>query len=334
MMRYVPPPPTAPQIVTASNPAGFLGTQRTLGHIKRHIQEGASDFYVRQKAIDILLARGIKAKDYLGEIRALFEWVQGNVRYTKDPLRVEVIHSARRMLELRAGDCDDMTVLLGSMLQAIGHPVRLIIVGPDPQRPRLFSHIYLEASYQGRWIPLDATMPHPMGWSPWAPVRTVIDLGRRTEMSVGDAEIQQIGEELAAPVPIWLPGLLASIRQGGLRPKDPRVRSLWLLLRQRGLLARSPFVQRALRFAWNRGLSARPRPRTAARLRFLLGRWGILPPFAGAALAPSNINVNVTTPMWARARHRYPMRPVRPVYRPTTPAYARPSTRYAYGARR
>ncbi len=71
-------------------------------------------------------------KDYLGEIQALFEWVQKNVRYTKDPYRVEVLHSARRMLELRAGDCDDMTILLAAMLEAIGHPTRLVIIGPDP----------------------------------------------------------------------------------------------------------------------------------------------------------------------------------------------------------
>jgi hypothetical protein len=55
----------------------------------------------------------------LGEIKALFEWVQRNVRYTKDTFRIEVLHSAKRMLKLRAGDCDDMAILLGAMLEAI-----------------------------------------------------------------------------------------------------------------------------------------------------------------------------------------------------------------------
>ena len=71
----------------------------------------------------------------LGEIKALFEWVQRNIRYTKDPFRVEVLHSPRRMLELRAGDCDDMAILLGAMLLSVGHPVRLVVTGPDPLRP-------------------------------------------------------------------------------------------------------------------------------------------------------------------------------------------------------
>jgi hypothetical protein len=147
---------------------------QTAEQVKRLIREGAKDFYVRQRAIDILLARGVRPKNYRGEIKALFQWVQRNIRYTKDPFRVEVLHSPRRMLELKAGDCDDMTILLGSMLESIGHPVRLVLTGPNPNKPKLFSHIYLEVSHQGRWIPLDATMPHPMGWSPRTLVRKVI----------------------------------------------------------------------------------------------------------------------------------------------------------------
>jgi transglutaminase-like putative cysteine protease len=116
--------------------------------------------------------------------------VQQNVRYTKDPFRVEVLHSAPRMLELRAGDCDDMTILLGAMLESIGHPVRLVLAGPDPLRPRLFTHIYLEVFYRGRWIPLDATMPFPMGWEPRTPVKEVIDIERTARMPSPGRELR------------------------------------------------------------------------------------------------------------------------------------------------
>jgi transglutaminase-like putative cysteine protease len=130
------------------------------------IKEGAKDFCVRQTAIDILFHNGVPPKDYLGEIRTLFVWVQNNVRYTRDIHRVELLHSARRMLELRAGDCDDMTILLAAMLKAIGHPVRLVLVGFNPNRKTVFTHIYLEASYKGWWIPLDPTVNRPPGWAP------------------------------------------------------------------------------------------------------------------------------------------------------------------------
>jgi hypothetical protein len=176
MRRYVPLRLEAPRIQRQQIPSGLAGTRLTAAHVGRLIREGAADFYVRQKAIDILLECGVPPKDYLGEINALFRWVQRHVRYTKDPFQVEVLHSPRRMLELRAGDCDDMTILLGSLVKSIGHPVRIVLTGPNARRPDLFSHIYLEAQCQGDWIPLDATMPFDMGWSPRAPVRLVLSV--------------------------------------------------------------------------------------------------------------------------------------------------------------
>lgn len=171
MPRYAAPPLEIPKIRLGYIPKGYLGTRRTLQHVKALILAGAKDFYVRQKAIDILFLYRVKPKDYLGEIKALFAWVQRHIRYTKDPYRVEMLHSARRLLSLRAGDCDDMTIVLGSMLESIGHPVRLVLTGPDARRPQLFSHIYLEANCKGRWIPLDATMPYTAGWEPNTPVK-------------------------------------------------------------------------------------------------------------------------------------------------------------------
>jgi transglutaminase-like putative cysteine protease len=172
--RYVLPSLSRPRITLHRIAKGYPGTLRTVEHMKTLIRAGAKDFYVRQKAIDILLERNVKAKDYLGEIKALFEWVQKNVRYTKDPFRVEVLHSPRRMIELAAGDCDDMAILLGAMLRAIGHPVRLVLTGPNPLRPHLFTHVYIEANQKGHWIPLDATMSYPMGWAPRTLVKKVM----------------------------------------------------------------------------------------------------------------------------------------------------------------
>ena len=105
-------------------------------------------------------------KDRWGEVRALFCWVRDHIRYTRDIYRVELLHTPRRMLELQAGDCDDMTILLGSMLLATGHPVRLALTGFRANRPHTYTHIYPEVNVQGHWIALDATMNKPMGWAP------------------------------------------------------------------------------------------------------------------------------------------------------------------------
>jgi transglutaminase-like putative cysteine protease len=70
------------------------------------------------------------------------------------------------MLELKAGDCDDMTILLGAMLMSTGHPVRLALVGFRPDQPHVYSHIYPEVNVRGRWTPIDATVNQPIGWAP------------------------------------------------------------------------------------------------------------------------------------------------------------------------
>jgi hypothetical protein len=155
-----------PRIRMVRVPKGRRGTLTTARLIGCLIRSGAKDFYVRQKAIEIFRAYRVPAKDRWGEVCALFDWVRRNVRYTRDIFRVELLHSARRMLELCAGDCDDMTILLGALLISTGHPVRLALVGFRPTKPHAYSHIYPEVNVRGRWCALDATMPRPIGWAP------------------------------------------------------------------------------------------------------------------------------------------------------------------------
>jgi transglutaminase-like putative cysteine protease len=172
------PQVVTPRITLLRVPSGNRGTLATAGIIGQMIRDGAKDFLVRQKAIEIFRIAGVRPKDRFGEIRSLFEWVRRNIRYTRDIFRVELLHTARRMLELRAGDCDDMTILLGAMLMSTGHPVRLILAGFRKQKPHSYSHIYLEANLGGNWIALDATMERPMGWAPPALWKRTCDIER------------------------------------------------------------------------------------------------------------------------------------------------------------
>lgn len=165
-----------PRLQVVRVPHGDRGTLATARIIGRMICEGAKDFYVRQKAIDIFRACKVRPKDRWGEVRSLFDWVKRNIRYTRDIFRVELLHTPRRMLELRAGDCDDMSILLGSMLLSTGHPVRLILVGFRPDKPHMYSHIYPEVNLCGRWIPIDATVSRPMGWAPRALWKRVYEI--------------------------------------------------------------------------------------------------------------------------------------------------------------
>lgn len=175
-MIHFAPTLVVPRILRLRVPKGRPGALQTARVIGRLMLEGAKDFVVRQKAIEIFRTRGVPAKDRFGEVCALFDWVRGNVRYTRDIFRVELLHTARRMLELRAGDCDDMTILLGAMLLSTGHPVRMVLAGFKADKPHAYSHIYPEVHVAGRWLPVDPTVSRPIGWAPPALWKRVCEL--------------------------------------------------------------------------------------------------------------------------------------------------------------
>jgi hypothetical protein len=127
--------------------------------------------------------------------------------------------------------------------------------------------------------------------------------------------------------PDWLTQLIQAIRGEAIAPRDARVRSMWNLLRQRGLLRRSPWLRNILRRIWRQGLAARPRPRTTRRLLRLLRRWGVLPP---SAVPP--IVVSPVVPQTVVVAPAAP-RPLRPVaVRPLRPVTAQPLRPVAAGA--
>jgi transglutaminase-like putative cysteine protease len=173
--RYV-----VPRIQILRVPRGPKGTLTTAKLIARLIEDGAKDFYVRQKAIEVFRAYKVPPKDRMGEVCSLFDFVKRNIRYTRDIFRVELLHSARRMLELQAGDCDDMTILLGAMLLSTGHPVRLVLAGFNRHRPHVYSHIYPQVNVKGRWLAVDATMNKPIGWEPPVIWKRICDLQKET----------------------------------------------------------------------------------------------------------------------------------------------------------
>jgi len=169
-----------PRIEILRVPKGPKGTLVTAGIIGRLMQAGAKDFYVRQKAIEVFRTYGVRPKNRMGEVCALFDFVKRNIRYTRDIFRVELLHTARRMLELQAGDCDDMTILLGAMLLSTGHPVRIVLTGFRPDKPHAYSHIYPEVNVRGRWLAIDATVDKPIGWAPPAIWKRICELKKET----------------------------------------------------------------------------------------------------------------------------------------------------------
>jgi len=125
------------------------------------IDDGRRDIRLRKLAESIISSKGIPPYQYFDELSALHLWVQSHVRYTKDPVDVEYIQTPEQTMLSGVGDCDDFTVLLGSLAESIGHPIDIKVVSRFSGRD--FHHVYPVARVDGREFGLDASMPFVPG---------------------------------------------------------------------------------------------------------------------------------------------------------------------------
>lgn len=147
---------------------GDAGVEQTIDLIRRIVDDGVKDPFVNRTAIDILRRANAPNFDRDAKLRALYEYVQWpNFLYVEDPVGPfgpkETVRPVRDLLSIRAGDCDDFTVLLAALAGTIGIATRAVTIAADPRAPRDFTHIYPEAEVApGRWVPLDAARPGAM----------------------------------------------------------------------------------------------------------------------------------------------------------------------------
>jgi len=136
---------------------GDDGTAQTIARIRTLVDQGKKDPVVNHFTGTLLRAARVRPYDDEGEIRAIFSWVLGNIRFTKDPEGKECLRPARTTLEWGFGDCDDINaILLPSMLGTVGHHTRVVTIASHPGAPKQFTHVYCEVFSDGRWVPLDA----------------------------------------------------------------------------------------------------------------------------------------------------------------------------------
>ncbi|MFH1319737.1 MAG: hypothetical protein ABII90_03675 [Bacteroidota bacterium] len=122
------------------------------------------------------------------EITAIFDFVREMIRYTKDPIARELVHECITTLFFAGGDCDDMDVVLISLLANAGHDFQVVLAGNVTNGETLHSHIFVTALIQNsvaEYIPfyLDATNKvDGAGWLPEFDVYDVIFDSRIDEL--------------------------------------------------------------------------------------------------------------------------------------------------------
>lgn len=129
---------------------------------------------------EVLQPAGVQPRDFAGQLRAIFHWVQNNTYYTNES--GEHIQSPWWTIRYRTGDCDDQSLLIAAMLTSLAFPFKFALAGKDrttgkmtrwvegERMPRSvdFSHIYLFAGDQ----PFDAR-----GWVAMEPTLRGVPLG-------------------------------------------------------------------------------------------------------------------------------------------------------------
>jgi len=137
--------------------SGEAGTAQTIKLMRQLVDSALSDSAFVRKTRDIVAH--VQAYDETGEVRAVYNWIQRNIRFTKDPLTKETLFPPQELLKIRAGDCDDISMLMGAMLLALGYPARLVTIAANPSDPSEFSHVYVEVEIppgSGNWMVVDA----------------------------------------------------------------------------------------------------------------------------------------------------------------------------------
>lgn len=117
---------------------------------------------VRQLALNILQEKRIPSQNHLDEAKAIGEFVQDRVRYVRDIQGMEQLHDPLYMIEkiqngAAQGDCDDMALLIATLLLSVGFSPNFTIVRYQSDSGP-WNHIYVsvnESNWRGERKRLD-----------------------------------------------------------------------------------------------------------------------------------------------------------------------------------
>jgi hypothetical protein len=113
--------------------AGIIETVDVMKVLKDYYKYS---IYVRNLSLSII--RKDIRHNPVDNLRSLYNFFSSIIRYVPDVHGVEVLQSPKYTIIHRAGDCDDMSLLIAVFAESIGIPSRFVIVGKGNE----FSHIY------------------------------------------------------------------------------------------------------------------------------------------------------------------------------------------------
>lgn len=152
-------------------PDGDGGVAETCQAMRDLICQSIATPIVRRTVSRIV--QGITPNDYLAQACAVREWVAHSTSFLRDPAGVELLHTPEWLIRTifthgqAQVDCDDVAILAGALMGAIGWSVVLVTVAFLDSHG--LSHVYCSASPptvafvdstgEQVWIEFDTTRP-------------------------------------------------------------------------------------------------------------------------------------------------------------------------------
>ncbi len=163
--------------------APFFGARSTVEAIRASALAAQGDFQTRQLAE--MICGDLRAKDYLSEYLAIYNFVHGFTRYMRDPRTVELVKQVKLIIDqlLRGErpniDCDEQTALLLALILSVGGSGRLVTVA--------FSNVWHKGEQQFSHIFVQALEPRTKSWVTLDPVAA-----KATNKMLGSATVARI----------------------------------------------------------------------------------------------------------------------------------------------
>ena len=111
------------------------------------------------RRLGLAVTQGVKARDDMGELGAIFDAVVKNVRYTGDIASKDTFQTALRTLQFGGGDCDDHATLCVTLAMENGFESKFRITSNTGNS---WDHIYAMCGVPkhkpSRWVALDTTL--------------------------------------------------------------------------------------------------------------------------------------------------------------------------------
>jgi hypothetical protein len=143
-----------PQTASGNLPSGAKGNEKTIEIMCEVAQARATDPVIRELALNIIRLSGTNSHNFIDEAKAVGEYVKQKVAYVRDPYGVEQLHDPLLMIDrIRSGrgygDCDDMSLLIATLLLSIGCQPFFRAIKYNINSPN-YNHIYVVV-YDNNW---------------------------------------------------------------------------------------------------------------------------------------------------------------------------------------